>query len=410
MRSSLLPTVSAVDGDRGSAIESRLEYPPDAMIDLPRLQDLNRRTRALARHDFESKVFGASMHDWKVFVLTPDEQAEAEARHGATLPEAYRWWVGEGIGAGLGPFYGIQHPLDAAVATTELEGAIPLSDHGCGYADYLMTRGENAGQVWVDFRESGGPLTKWYASLEDWLEAWLVRSYAEWGVEYLAAATAPRADETFLREVGDAMTRVEASSDDPMLAQYPVPRDKLRVARGKLHLEAGRYDEARAAFAAAAEISKEPEAMRALGECAIAKARGDAAAELAAADEGLAAQALWWISRKQLLVHRSHALESLGRADESVAAWAAVAEHDPNDLSLQLEAARVLAMKGAVERAVLAIRATATRGTGCDPKDSLEERTQFVANGVLAALRARGEVDAAEALSTSLAGSGEATN
>ncbi len=299
------------------------------------LSDLYRRVRAVGRRDPDFKLFGASMHQWMVFKLTPDEQAEAEARHGLTLPDDYRWWLSEASGAGIGPFYGLLHPLDSQPCADELAGAIPLSDHGCGYADYLLTRGEHAGQVWVDFREGDGPLTEWYPSFAAWLDAWLVRSFAEWGIEYLGTWKASDADADFLAEVGEALARIDAGTDDPMLVQYPLPHDKLRIARGRLALHGGRVSEAEAMFDAAAEISKEPEAMRALGRCEVAKAQGDHAGWLAAADAGLTASALWWISEKQLLEHRFHALVALGRTEEAAAARAAVAAHDPNDATYQ---------------------------------------------------------------------------
>ena len=301
------------------------------MTDTSVLSDLYRRVRALGNRDPDSKIFGASMHQWTVFQLSPEEQAEAEALHGLTLPDDYRWWISEASGAGIGPFYGLLHPLDSQPCADELAGAIPLSDHGCGYFDFLLTRGEHAGRVWVDFREGGGPLTEWYPSFAAWLDAWLLRSFAEWGIEYLGTWKVTEADEPFLVEVAAALARIDAGTDDPMLAQYQLPHDKLRIARGRLALHGGRASEAEAMFDAAAEVSKEPDAMRALGRCEIARARGDHAAWLAAADAGLTASALWWNSEKQLLAHRYHALEALGRTEDAAVARAAVAKHDPND-------------------------------------------------------------------------------
>lgn len=305
------------------------------MSDTSALSDLFRRVRALGNRDPQHKIFGASMHQWTVYQLTPEELAEAEVLHGLALPDDYRWWISEASGAGIGPFYGLLHPLDTQPCVAELEGAIPLSDHGCGYGDYLLTRGEHAGRVFADFREGGGSVIEWYPSFAAWLDAWLVRSFAEWGIEYLGTWSVTGADEEFLVEVGAALARIDAGTDDPMLAQYPLPHDKLRIARGRLALQGGRSSEAEALFDAAAEVSKEPDAMRALGRCEVSKARGDHAAWLAAADAGLAASALWWISEKQLLEHRFHALEALGRAADADAARKAVAAHDPNDPAYQ---------------------------------------------------------------------------
>ena len=367
------------------------------------LEELYRRVRAVGRHDTGARLFGANMHGWKVFRLSPEEQAEAEARHQLSLPDAYRWWISDGPGAGVGPFYGLLHPLDTERAEGELDGAIPLSDHGCGYADYLYTRGERAGQVWVDFREADGPLVTWYPSFERWLDAWLTRAFAEWGLEYLTATAPKDADERFLTEVDEAMARIDAGVDDPMLAQYPLPADKLRIARGRRHLHAQRFDEARAAFDAAAAVSREPDAVRALGECEIASATSDHAALLSAADTGLLAQPLWWISEKQLLLHRVHALEGLARWSEAFEARVKSAKHDPNDVKQQLDLVWINVLRKDIDAAADHLLATAQRGTGCDRNAPLATRIEYLSAGLLDALRAEDMRDQAQQLEAALA-------
>lgn len=369
----------------------------------PTLDDLFRRLKGLARHDRGRQVFGAAQHGYQVYPLTPEELEEARTRHGAAaLPASFAWWVSEGPGAGAGPFYGLQHPLDAEPGQGELAGALPLSDHGCGYSDWLRTDGAHAGEVWVDLRESGGPLTRWYPSLEAWLDAWLRRSYAEWGVAALEDRIPRDADPAFLDEVRDALTWVTSSPDDPMLAQYPVPLDKAHGALGTLHLAAGDPAAAEAAFEAAVAGSKEPDAWRALARCRVARARNDPAAALAAAEEGLKAEPRWWITEGQLKLQRALALEGLERWTDALAAREEVAAHFKNDLQKNLDVVWIRMLREEVPLAAERIRDLATRGVGCDRQAPLPERIAQVSGGLIEALRREGMAERADALQAAL--------
>lgn len=368
------------------------------------LADLDRRLRALARHDRRLAVFGAAQHAYEGISLSPEDLEAARVRHGAAaLPAAWVWWVSEGPGVGAGPFYGLQHPEDVDPATGPLAGALPLSDHGCGYSDWLVTSGERAGEVLVDLREGGGDLRAAYPSFEAWLDAWLVRAFAEWGIASLDADVPPGTEPDFLEAVRRALGAVLAGSDDPMLALYPLPIDKAHGALGTLHLVAGDPAAAGASFEAAAAASKEPDAWRALGRCRLAAARGDAVSWLAAADEGLRAQPLWWITKGQLLIHRVRALEHLARWDDEVAAREAVADHFRDDLQKNLDLVWIRMLRRETALAAARVRQLADRGVGCDREASGPERLRQVAGGLLAALRDEGMADRAEALEAALA-------
>jgi hypothetical protein len=295
-------------------------------LNLPCLETLFSKLRRLAHADTQLRIFGASAHEWSAYQLPSEELDAAMVRYGVdSVPEAWRWWVTEGPGTGPGPFYGLIHPDDVEPAEGELEGAIPLSDHGCGFTDWLMTDAERAGQVWVDFREAGGEVVLWYPSFESWFDAWLDRSMAEWGIEYLDEGV-PR-DDDFMAAAQKALLRVVSQPEDPILQQYPLPIDRAYICLGQLALLDGQNEKASEAFQAASAASKEPDAMRALGECYTAQAQGDAEAHLRAADEGLRSEQLWWITNGKLLIHRAKALEALQRWDELTSAQEDVEKH-----------------------------------------------------------------------------------
>jgi tetratricopeptide (TPR) repeat protein len=368
------------------------------------LTELAQRMTALARHDHQSRIFGASMHRWEVFPLSAEDLEAARHRHGVeTLPEAWRHWVSEGPGVGAGPFYGLHHPEDVEPGTDEHAHALPLSDQGCGYADWLMTDGERAGEVWVDFREGDGGVVRWYPSFADYLDAWLLRSYAEWGIEYLSESVSGDTAPSFLDAVREALERVTARPDDPYLNQYPLPLDKAFGALGTLHLAAGDEPAAQRAFDEAAALSREPDAWRALGRCRIASSRRDAEALLAAADEGLGAEPLWWITKGQLLVHRVNALEGLERWTEGLAAREAVADHFHNDVQKNLDLVWIRMLRKETDLAVTRLRDLATRGLGCDPKAPMPERLNQLTGGLLDALRREDLADRAALLEKALA-------
>ncbi len=367
------------------------------------LKHLDTRLRALARHDTDRRIFGASMHSWQSWQLPPEEvDAVREHTGAAALPNAWLWWTSEGPGVGPGPFYGLQHPVDVPAGEGPLAGALPLSDHGCGYADWLLTSGPHAGEVWVDFREGGGELQPWYASFEAWMDAWISRAHADWGIAYLEDAVPPNLESAFLSDVEAALLRAIGRPNDPMLLQYPLPLDKAHGALGTIALARGDMAAAETAFETAASLSREPDAWRALGECRVASAKRDAGALLAAADRGPQCKPLWWLTQGQLLVHRMNALEGLARWDEGVAARQAVADHFNNDVRKQLDLVWVRMLRRETDLAAARIRDLATRGLGCDAAAPMAERIAQVSGGLVEALRREGFTDRADALEAAL--------
>jgi len=365
---------------------------------------LARRMTALARHDHDLRIFGASTHRWVVYPLSAEDCAAACVRHGVdVLPEAWRYWVSEGPGVGPGPFYGLLHPEDVEPGEGPLAGALPLSDQGCGYSDWLMTDGDRAGEVWVDFRAAEGEVVRWYPSLASYLDAWLWRSYAEWGIECLNESVPTGTDPAFLDAVRLALIRATTRPDDPIQNQYPLPIDKAHGALGTLHLATGDITAAERSFDEAATLSPESDAWRALGRCRVASARRDPQALLAAADEGLRATPLWWITQGQLLVHRVNALEGLERWADALTAREAVADHFRYDLKKNLDLVWIRMLRRETDLAVGRVRDLATRGVGCDPKAPMAERLAQVTGGLLGALRAEGLGDRADLLEAALA-------
>jgi hypothetical protein len=311
------------------------------MFDPLLLSELFDRLRAVARADTRMALFGAAGHQWQVYAAEADEVAAVEAVAGP-LPEVWRLWITELAGAGAGPFYGVSElPAEEELAPLALPfspelpegepltGCLTLSDHGCGYSDLLVLNGPHRGEVWVDFREAGGPVVPWYASVEAWLGAWLTYAEAEWGINYLAGGAAdgePAAP--FLAQVDRALAAVVADTSDSILRQYPLPKDKAHQALARRALSRGDLAAAEAEFERAALASeREAEAVRAVGRCALAAAREDFVAWLAAADEGLALPNVYWSQTKFLLTERMNALEALGYIEKIAEAKARLRAH-----------------------------------------------------------------------------------
>lgn len=379
------------------------------------LTDLFGRLCALAKADRRRALFGASQHEWFLGEVEPDELAAVEAVTGP-LPAAWRAWISEVAGVGAGPFYGVQplptgddvaalgQPFEPEAPEGEpLTGCLTLSDHGCGYQDVLVLNGPHRGEVWVDFREAGGPVVAWYSSIEAWLGAWLTYGEAEWGINYLidgsASSETPAA---FLAQVGRSLAAVAADGKDPILAQYPLPRDKVHQALARMALTAGDVLAAEAAFAAAAAVSREPEAVRAVGRCAIAQHLEEYDAWLTAADEGLAIRNLYWSQQKFLLGERANALEALAMWDEAVAAREKLSEHDPRDVPAWIGVAQIHCRIGEFERAAAWLRRLADADASLKGQP-LADRLQAVSGGIAETLREEGDGPRADKLEAAIA-------
>jgi tetratricopeptide (TPR) repeat protein len=365
------------------------------------LDDLKLRVLGIARHDSRLALFGANTHQWRVELPAAGQIEALEAQIDAPLPALWRRWVGELMGTRVGPFYGLAGIPDGEQAealarpfvpgatsgeSPVIDGVIPLSDHGCGYSDMLVANGPHAGEVWVDWRANGDPPAAWYPSLEAWLQAWLRRAEADWALEYLLTGLPEDTDPAFLVRVAAALEWAAEASDDPMLRAYPIPLDKVHQARARLHIEDGDLDAAAEAFDAAARCSKEADAIAAVGRCAVAEARGDHTAHLAAAEEGLTSPNLWWIHRKELLSQKVAALEGLARWRDALAARVQGCEHDPRDVHAWLTVAWAQVQMGDFADAAAWLRRLAEDDPELDQAAPLKDRMAEVSGGLLRSL------------------------
>ena len=101
--------------------------------------------------------------------------------------------------------------------------------------------------------------------------------------------------------------------------------DKLWMALAALELRAGHVPEAEAAIERAVGLSGEPDGTRAVGRCLVAA--GDAPVLLAAADAGLGAHNLGFLTELRLLRFRKDALERLERWSDAAAVVQTIADH-----------------------------------------------------------------------------------
>lgn len=171
---------------------------------------------------FCRKVFGAKSHRYKLNKpLTENDIVRFEEKHQFTLPSQYRKFllnVGDG---GAGPNYGLipmysslEHLLDEEGGNFSLKadfphaedwnldsglgteiseenlseykafeneyfknchinGAIAISDEGCGYINLLVVSGKHRGSIWTDARCSDGGVYRIAGSFNQWYDSWL---------------------------------------------------------------------------------------------------------------------------------------------------------------------------------------------------------------------------------------------
>jgi hypothetical protein len=176
-------------------------------------QYVHKRLQQLARKDTEHKVFGASVHGYRLNPPLPaDELAAFEAKHKIALPEDYKLFITEIGNGGAGPFYGLfpfghhdegpwkigvlvgdvgkpfphtkawnlgddfwakEPDFSEALSDEESEqqsekwnqllsakywapkvvnGAIPICHLGCLLRQWLVVHGKQRGLVWTDYR------------------------------------------------------------------------------------------------------------------------------------------------------------------------------------------------------------------------------------------------------------------
>jgi len=311
---------------------------------LPAIRD---RIRLLAAIDADHRLFGAHVHEYQLAPpLTEAELAALEADLGP-LPAEYRVFVRTLAAHGAGPYLGLgelcvpddpggdRAPDPARVFWCDrataydarwppgahlLDGTLVLADQGRGGRSLLVVRGPRAGEVWRDRgrdRARGGPrgpggecgIEPEAPGLVDWYEQWIARALLEW-----CEAAAPRialegpCSPAELEAIGISYELVERAGDHPAM---------LRTL-GYLHLREGRFADADALFARAAQRGGQAGSSLALDRARVALVRGDPRAAIALARRGLDGNDLGSSTRDELYDALEHALVSAGHRDDAL--------------------------------------------------------------------------------------------
>jgi len=302
-----------------------------------RLALIRDRVRLLSAIDVDRQVFGAGTHGYAFGpAITTAELADLEARFGE-LPDDYRAVVGELGATGAGPYYGLlapTAPVDpsgiAPDPTREfrceletgyqahrdgehvLDGTLVLAEQGCGGRSLLVIRGGRRGEVWSDWTTEEGTVSPEAPDLLTWYEEWLDRAMLEWAEE-----AAPR----IALEGPDDPSELEAIALVFELVERHAPHHQgLLRTLGYLHLREGRWDDASAAFDAAATAGgKEPDARRHLDRARMHISRDEIEEAIHDAERGLATPGLWHSTRDELREVLERVLAAAGRRDEALA-------------------------------------------------------------------------------------------
>jgi hypothetical protein len=155
--------------------------------------------------DKEFRAFGAadSHRYMRAPVLTEDQLKDFEKQHDVQLPPDYRDFLSQVCNGYVGPFYGLIDlenavqgcrpgiPFPFPVQSVRLgesdqaqwkkgsPGIVLLCHQGCGYYNFLVTKGEHYGKVWNDFLAADGRLTSTNQTFSQWYEAWIDRITAQ---------------------------------------------------------------------------------------------------------------------------------------------------------------------------------------------------------------------------------------
>ncbi len=146
-----------------------------------RLTSIRAKLETLKRLDAECDLADSYKHSYQLNApLAPDQIAQFEAKYDLRLPDDYRAFLLEIGDGGAGPYDGLPRleaaegdldgsfPLQDFFDVTDADaapadayeskwtaGALMLSDQGCGMHDFLVVKGEGAGQMWQDNRANG---------------------------------------------------------------------------------------------------------------------------------------------------------------------------------------------------------------------------------------------------------------
>lgn len=143
----------------------------------------------LATHDPACKRFGARHHGYRVGPPLAAARLDAiEAALEVRLPDDYRDHVTVLSDGGAGPYYGLMpldHPAQLASARGTFvpdpsragaalyQGVVGLAHLGCGYVAVLVVRGDAAGQVWLDARNSDDGVVPIHADFRAFMLEWI---------------------------------------------------------------------------------------------------------------------------------------------------------------------------------------------------------------------------------------------
>jgi hypothetical protein len=161
----------------------------------------------VATHDPSRRRFGARHHRYTLAPALGEERVAAiEAQIGVALPISYRRFVATVGDGGAGPYHGLfplDHPLQlrlgaegggeggegatrvssvrssairvSSVRSSDIySGVIGLGHVGCGYVTFLILRGPNAGQVWIDARGAGEGVRAIHPDFTAYFHEWVV--------------------------------------------------------------------------------------------------------------------------------------------------------------------------------------------------------------------------------------------
>jgi hypothetical protein len=141
------------------------------------------KLKRLRRKDWLRRAFGARSHGYRWGTVLPAPLLAARGGDGDELPTDFRRFVTEVGNGGAGPFYGwgpfepsllngvVRKPFVADEGDDEDRATIMLHVHGCGMYDFLVLRGEGAGEVW--FSDDRCRAHPYGLGFLDHLEAWL---------------------------------------------------------------------------------------------------------------------------------------------------------------------------------------------------------------------------------------------